>query len=63
MDGTGDDWGRFAGCGQREFRAVRGETGALPLDPAIFLKSSKTFIFCLNTCHYPTEESVWKGPL
>ena len=38
MDGTGDDWGRFAGCGQREFRAVRGETGALPLDPAIFFK-------------------------
>ena len=26
MDGTGDDWGRFAGCGQREFRAVRGAT-------------------------------------
>ena len=28
--------GCFARCGGRVFRAVRGATGALPLDPAIF---------------------------
>ena len=29
--------GCFAGCGQRVFRPVRGATGALPLDPAIWV--------------------------
>ena len=28
--------GEFARCGGREFRPVRGATGALPLDPTIF---------------------------
>ena len=46
------------------FRALRGATKGSAFGNRDFLKkSSKTFIFCLNTCHYPTGESVWKGPL